>query len=122
MCYHFALAASPAELAARYRREKQEVENYSKTYHISAFTHSGCPVVTTDPQIQLYKWGLIPFWTKTVEDAVEIRNRTINARSETVFEKPSFREAVKHKRCLVPTTGFYDWRHDEGRRYRTIFP
>lgn len=116
MCYHYALAASPAELAVRYRKEKQEVEDYIKTYHISAFTHSECPVVTTEPAIQMYRWGLIPFWTKDVEDAVEIRNRTINARSETVFEKPSFREAVKHKRCLVPATGFYDWRHEDGKK------
>lgn len=116
MCYHYSLVASPDELAARYRREKQEVEDYIKTYHISAFTHSECPVVTTDTEIQMFRWGLIPFWTKDVEEAVTIRNRTINARSETVFVKPSFREAVKRKRCLVPATGFFDWRHEGGKK------
>ncbi len=116
MCYHYSLVASPDELAARYRREKREVEDYIKTYHISAFTHSECPVVTTDTEIQMFRWGLIPFWTKDVEEAVTIRNRTINARSETVFIKPAFREAAKRKRCLVPATGFFDWRHDNGKK------
>lgn len=116
MCYHYSLAASPDELAARYRREKREIERYIESYHISAFTHSACPVVTNDLEIRMFRWGLIPFWTQSPEDAAAIRNRTINARSETVFTKPSFREAVRHKRCLVPATGFFDWRHEGSRK------
>lgn len=112
MCYHYSLAATPEELAARYRRRNAEIDNYRKTYHISAFTHAECPVVTSDPEIQMFRWGLIPFWTKDVEEALTIRNRTINARSESVFLKPAFREAVRRKRCLVPATGFFDWRHE----------
>jgi putative SOS response-associated peptidase YedK len=56
------------------------------------------------------KWGLIPFW---VEDPA-IGNRMINARSETVAGKPSFREAFKKRRALIPTSGFYEWKKEQG--------
>jgi len=53
------------------------------------------------------KWGLIPSWAK--DD--KIANHTINARSETVAEKPAFRHAIKKNRCIVPVRGFYEWSH-----------
>lgn len=121
MCYHYSLVATPDELAARYRRRNDEIENYRKTYHISAFTHTECPVITTDPEIQMFRWGLVPFWTKNVEEALTIRNRTINARSESVFSKPAFREAVKKKipylislkqEGLFSFAGIYDTWHN----------
>jgi putative SOS response-associated peptidase YedK len=52
-----------------------------------------------------FKWGLVPRWTK---DSA-IGNKLINARSETVTEKPSYREAFARRRCLVPVDGFYEW-------------
>lgn len=52
-----------------------------------------------------FKWGLVPRWAKDPA----VGNRLINARSETVTEKPSFREAFKRRRCLVPMEGFYEW-------------
>ncbi|MCW5829971.1 MAG: SOS response-associated peptidase [Deltaproteobacteria bacterium] len=51
------------------------------------------------------KWGLVPSWAKDPA----IGNRMINARAETAHEKPSFRSAFKHRRCLIPATGFYEW-------------
>jgi putative SOS response-associated peptidase YedK len=53
----------------------------------------------------LVKWGLVPVWAKDPK----IGNRMINARSETVADKPSFRAALKHRRCLIPADGFYEW-------------
>ncbi len=52
-----------------------------------------------------YLWGLIPSWAKDPA----IGSRMINARAETLAEKPSFRAAYKHHRCLIPSTGFYEW-------------
>jgi putative SOS response-associated peptidase YedK len=53
------------------------------------------------------KWGLIPSWAKDPK----IGNSLINARSETVHEKPSFRHAIKTNRCIIPASGFYEWQH-----------
>ncbi len=54
----------------------------------------------------MMKWGLVPFWAKDPK----IGNRLINARAETAATKPAFRTSLKRKRCLVPTTGFYEWK------------
>lgn len=56
------------------------------------------------------KWGLIPSWSKDQS----IASHTINARSETVAEKPAFRHAIKYNRCIVPVSGFYEWSHTGG--------
>ena len=56
-------------------------------------------------ELVLVRWGLIPSWVKTPRDFSTL----INARSETAAEKPSFRAAMRHRRCLVPTDGFYEW-------------
>lgn len=57
---------------------------------------------------QLFTWGLVPFWAKDPK----IGYKMINAKSETVFDKPSFRAAIKSRRCLVPAQGFYEWSHE----------
>lgn len=58
-------------------------------------------------EFRLMLWGLIPPWAKD-----KAHKRLINARAETAHEKPSFRAAFKRKRCLIPATGFYEWRTD----------
>lgn len=60
-------------------------------------------------RIDKYRWGLVPFWAKDPA----IGNRMINARGETVAEKPSFRQSFSRRRCLVLASGFYEWRKDE---------
>ena len=60
-------------------------------------------------ELALLRWGLIPSWSKDPA----IGNRLINARAETVQEKPSFRNAFRRHRCLIPTNGFYEWQRQE---------
>ncbi len=60
---------------------------------------------TGERSLDMLKWGLVPFWAKDPK----IGNRLINARSETAAEKPAFRAAFRHRRCLVAADGFYEW-------------
>jgi putative SOS response-associated peptidase YedK len=63
-------------------------------------------------ELVMMRWGLIPFWAKDPK----IGNRLINARAESVPDKPAFREAFMARRCLVPTSGFYEWLKSPGGR------
>jgi len=70
------------------------------------------PVVVNkagENSLEMMKWGLVPSWAKDAR----IGNKMINARAETILEKPSFRKPLQSKRCLVPVSGFYEW-HDTG--------
>ena len=62
--------------------------------------------------LRLLRWGLIPYWAKDPT----IGNRMINARSETLLEKPAFESAFRHRRCLVPADGFYEWQKTGGKK------
>lgn len=120
MCFHNSMSKKAIEIAARYGRKSDIVEIYqdilNEQYHVNAFNFSKYPIVTKSDEIQVYNWGLIPFWVKTEEDAEEIRRMTLNARADTIFEKPSFREPIMKKRCLVPSTGYFEWRHEGSRK------
>ena len=59
-------------------------------------------------ELVMLRWGLVPFWAKDPS----IGNKMINARAETVAEKPSYRNAYRHRRCLVLADGFYEWRKE----------
>lgn len=63
-------------------------------------------------QVEWLRWGLVPAWAKDPE----IGSRLINARSETVTEKPSFRSAFARRRCILLADGFYEWQHLEGKK------
>lgn len=58
---------------------------------------------------RLFQWGLVPSWAKDLSS----RQRLINARSETLSEKPAFRAALRYRRCLIPADGYYEWRTEE---------
>lgn len=80
------------------------------------------PIVVLDSNkktrvLQNARWGLIPFWAKDES----IGNKLINARIETVLEKPSFRWSMQKRRCLVPFSGFYEWKKEPGAKNKTPF-
>jgi putative SOS response-associated peptidase YedK len=67
--------------------------------------------------VEQFRWGLVPRWAKDVK----IGHKTINARLETLAEKPSFREALERRRCLVLADGFYEWLDEGGRKQPLLF-
>jgi len=77
------------------------------------------PVITDEnpEQVALLQWGLIPGWVKEAESALSIKKYGLNARCETIFEKPMFRHSIRSKRCLVLVSGFFEWRHYNSERY-----
>lgn len=116
MCFHNSMSAKAIKLAARYGRKSDIVEIYqdmlNEQYHVNAFNFPKYPIITQSDEIQVFNWGLIPFWTKNEKSAEEIKRMTLNARADTIFEKPSFREPIMKKRCIVPSTGYFEWRHE----------
>jgi len=111
MCFHNSLSTDAQKLENRYQAEFNQRNQFQSVYHASAFQNIIWPVITNNQQqhIQLFSWGLIPHWTKNILQAEEIRQLTYNARLETMFQKRSFAVAASSKRCLVPSTGFYEW-------------
>lgn len=118
MCYRYSVPG-PDSLVKRFSVLFLEDVPFKKQYHTSSFDLPKLPVITNDqPQyIQLFTWGLIPFWVKDTKTAEEVRLKTMNARSETIFEKPSFRQAAEHRHCLVLADGFFEWQEYEGKNY-----
>jgi len=94
----------PAQFAARY--------NIAPTQPILAIPNDG------KNRADFFLWGLIPSWAKDPT----IANKLINARGETVAEKPSFRGSFKYKRCLIPADGFYEWKAQTGANAKTKTP
>ena len=82
-------------------------------YHANGYTHPLLPVIANDQQLAIhhFRWGLIPSWVKTLNEGVKWSNQSLNAKSETIFEKPSFKEAIMERRCIIPVTGFFEWKH-----------
>ncbi|MFC1780303.1 SOS response-associated peptidase [Patescibacteria group bacterium] len=110
MCGRFAQGDTDA-IYSKYRVKISESlrKKIHPRYNIAPFQI--VPVVTQDEdkknKLELMRWGFIPYWAKDVK----IGYKLINARSETIFEKPSFKRSAKSKRCIVPATGFYEWKH-----------
>ncbi|WP_167882987.1 SOS response-associated peptidase [Leptospira barantonii] len=110
MCYHNSLTAKAQKLSARFSAGLIEPPDFRPIFHEHGYEHKPRPIVIREDETRFLAagWGLIPKWVKTVEKAHQMGNGNLNAKSETIFELPSFREAILHRRCLIPSTGFYD--------------
>ena len=116
MCYHTSLAVDGAELDTRFGATLPFGLHTGPQYHINAYAFPRYPVITRQQpdQFQGLRWGLIPHWVKSKSDADKLRTQTINARCESIYEKPSYRQAAgRGQRCLIPVTGFFEWHTDE---------
>jgi putative SOS response-associated peptidase YedK len=114
MCYTIKIDMTREQLEKRFGARMDKPEEYKTGLKVNAFSLPRLPVICSDdPEvIRLFTWGLVPFWIKDTKQAGEIRTKTLNAKSETLAEKPSFRNSLSQKRCLVLVNGFYEWQTD----------
>nr|WP_306265392.1 SOS response-associated peptidase [Pararhizobium sp. IMCC3301] len=115
MCGRFTLTHPNEAVAALfdYHQEDRAAEDFPPRYNIAPTQ----PIATIRVEqarrvLRLVRWGLVPEWVKEPQTF----SLLINARTETVLEKPSFRGSIRHHRCLVPASGYFEWRRDGERK------
>ena len=109
MCGRFTLTIDPYHLQQAFPWAVIP-EDLPPRYNIAPSQPVAVIPNTGDNTLSMYKWGLIPSWSKDPA----IGDRMINARSESLAEKPSFRNAYRHRRCLILADGFYEWKQIPG--------
>lgn len=128
MCYDIKTKVEAALKRARHYGNEEAVQMLieqflpfleEEWFHVSGFMHPKLLIYTGNNSEMpiVASWGLIPFWVKNEQQQLDIWNKTINARGESIFEKPSFRTSAKSKRCLVYIDGFFEHHHFAGRSY-----
>lgn len=130
MCYNVNYLTKKKEEYARRILGKIQLKNFdqdwkiitSKTgpvYYDTGFSFPDIPVITSErpDTLQLYTWGLIPFWVKAPEQAESLRKQTLNARGEDIYEKPAFRNAAKRQHCLILLDGFFEYHWEKDKSY-----
>jgi len=113
MCYSNSSTSTTLQLAERYQKLKPITAPELQYYFASGFNFPRWNILTNDDTIQQMRWGLLPSWYKG-GNWMEFAAKTLNARIETCSEKASFKHLVSSKRCIVPSSGFFEW-HTEGK-------
>jgi putative SOS response-associated peptidase YedK len=109
MCGRYCITSAPAAIRALFAY--RERPNFPPRYNVAPT--QPVPIVRMaegERQFALVRWGLIPAWVKDPRDY----SLLINARAESVNDKPAFRNAMKRRRCLLPADGFYEWKREDG--------
>jgi putative SOS response-associated peptidase YedK len=110
MCYSNSSTSSNETLGKFYQREIVTLPSAEPTYYANGFTFPSWRIITHEPQIKRMQWGLIPSWYSGVSP-IDIAIKTLNARIETLSEKASFKRLVSTQRCIVPSSGFFEFQH-----------
>jgi putative SOS response-associated peptidase YedK len=116
MCGRYTLTASPEAIQQAF--DLANVPPLTARYNIAPT--QPVPIITSEQRdtLTIVQWGLIPSWSKDTS----IASKLINARAETLDEKPSFKNAFKRRRCLIPADGFYEWKSgDKGEKKKPQF-
>lgn len=113
MCGRFTSTFEFSDIRVRWNLDRDLAE-YKPRFNVAPETSPNIPVIVRHQggnECRLMRWGLIPSWAKDPT----IGNQTINARAESLTEKPAFKDLVGTRRCIIPADGFYEWRK-EGKR------
>lgn len=121
MCGRYAASRDAVEIAQIYGAEQIPVDEPAPRIPNFNVTPTSEVFIVADDDgsraVHAARWGLIPSWSKDASRAA----RMINARSETVAEKPAYRSAYRHRRCIVPADGYYEWQAAESGRGKQPF-
>lgn len=117
MCGRYTMHTDVDKLIEQLKLNFVEIE-LTPRYNIAP-TQDVPVIVETEKgrSVKAFRWGLVPHWATDVS----IGNKMINARAETLAEKPSFRSLIKSHRCLIPADGFYEWQKGEGKTKTPYF-
>ena len=107
MCGRYSFAIEDALILERFGL-RVRTAIYKARYNCAPTQNLAVIANESPDELQFFRWGLIPWWAKDAS----IGNKLINARAETLLEKPSFKNAFRNRRCLVPATGFFEWRRN----------
>lgn len=112
MCYHTSQHKDIKAIKEAFNLPVNNEELFQQAYQLNGFNKPYLPVISNidSDTIDMYRWGLLPFWVK---DESSFKANTLNARSEELFEKPSYRNSWS-KRCLVICTGFFEPHYPAG--------
>lgn len=117
MCYKYATPKLKDLLAHLEGMSPYEIEDYFEYYLADGFVTQFMPITTTENNRKIEKaiWGLVPDWILDSKEAKEWSIMTLNAKSETVFEKASFKKYIGSQRCLIWASGFFEHRWDDAK-------
>lgn len=118
MCGRFALSAMLTDIAEEFSTKALPDRTLPVDWNIKPTQDI---YIIKNEEIRIASWGLIAPWSKNSHDALRSQSQAINARSESVHEKPTFRSAFRTHRCLVPASGYYEWATELG-PYKTKQP
>ncbi len=106
MCGRYVLKHSLKQLVEFYEAEPDGFTDINQIYNVAPSLNMPIVTMNVDRKIKRFRWGLVPHWSKGPDS----RYSMINARSESLEEKPAYRDAFRKRRCVVPASGFYEWR------------
>lgn len=115
MCVFVSVSKDIELLEKKFKAIANKENKFKPIFSASAYANPQIPLITNDKKdvIQFFNWGFIPSWTKDLESAKKIRNFNVNAKSETLSEKPSFRNVYKLRKCIVLVDGFFEYHEQE---------
>ena len=118
MCGRYALSAAISDIADEFSTNSAPELSLPVDWNIKP---TNDVYIIKNQAIEIASWGMIAHWSKSDDEAAKSQSSAINARSESVHEKPTFKSAFRSNRCLLPATGYYEWASELG-KYKTKQP